>query len=168
MRPLHKRLTIVLALSFIVVYVASVYAVTVEVDNLRYWSSYTRKPITGYVQVRSAAVLTNSYVDTNVVRLDHFKNIALALDITKGSLTSIEYIVWWSKDGSTWYQEVTEAVGAGIITHTLAYYTKTLVGNERFFAPMPFLANYLKLQVKGTGTVTGSSCAIAVFGAYGG
>lgn len=142
------------------------FAAVVEVDNFRFKHPSRAQPITGFVELRADAVLTNAYVDTNVCRMDHYKNIAVAFDITKASLTSIEYIVWWSKDGTFWYREVTESVAAGVITHVPCYYTIALTGDAEVFASFPFYGNYVKLQVKGTGTVTGSSCKVSLFGSY--
>jgi hypothetical protein len=51
-----------------------------------------------------------------------------------------------------------------VITHAACNYTIALTGDIAIFAPVPFVANYIKLQVKGTGTVTGSACTIAIFG----
>jgi hypothetical protein len=161
----NSRLFIIIA---ILCTLCALYAISavVEVDNFRFKHPSRAQPITGFVKLRSAAVLTNAYVDTNVVRMDHYKNIAVAFDITKASLTSMEYIVWWSKDGTFWYREVTESVAAGVITHVPCYYTIALTGDAEVFASFPFYGNYVKLQVKGTGTVTGSSCKVSLFGSY--
>lgn len=157
---------IVLVLGIILFLGFFAYAAVVEVDNYRFKHPSRAQPITGFVCLRSAAELTNAYVDTDAVKMDHYKHIAVAFDITKSSLTSLEYMVWWSKDGEFWYREVTESVAAGVITHVPCYYTMTLTGDTRAFASFPFYGNYVKLQVKGTGTVAGSSCTASLFGSY--
>lgn len=114
--------------------------------------------------VRPAAALTGSYVDTRIFDAAGYTGIGLLFDITQGSLTSFEYKIWWSIDGNTWFQEATETIAASIITDTAAYYTIALSADVRYFKVVPCYVKYVKLQVKGTGTVAGSSCTIKVIG----
>ena len=157
-----------LALVILLVCVGIVLPAKVDFVHFRRINTNQPYPQAGYVELRDSSdgALTTSYVDTDYVRVDWYTQIALAFDITQGGLTSFEYKMWWSKDGTNWFQECTETVAAGIITQNPSYYTVTLTGDIAWFAPVPFAANYLKLQVKGTGTVTGSDCKVAVFGHY--
>ena len=141
-------------------------AAFVEMDHFRRINPNQPYPQFGYVELRNVAdgALTGSYVDTDHTRVDYYTQIALALDITQGGLTSLEYIIWWSKDGTNWFQEVTETVAASVITHVACNYTIALTGDIAIYAPVPFVANYIKVQVKGTGTVTGSAVIVAIFG----
>lgn len=155
---------IALSILLVILFVGPLIAQTVYRYN-----HYTRGSgvaITGYANIRDAAVLTTSYVDTESVAFDQFKEICLLFDITKGSLTSFEYKVWISKDGYNWFQEATESVTAGIITDTPAYYTITLSTDVAYYKVIPFNGRWIKLQVKGTGTVTGSSCSVELLGSY--
>lgn len=120
----------------------------------------------GYATLRAATILTTSYVETDEVDLTDFTQIGIMFDLTQGSLTSFEYKVWQSIDGTTWFQEASESVGAGVITDTPAYYTYAFTTSDPYYKLVPFLGRYLKLEVKGTGTVTGSSCAVDVMGVY--
>ena len=147
-------------------FVGIVLAAEVDFTHFRRINPNQPFPQAGYVELRESGALTNSYVDTHYTRVDWYTQIALAFDITQGSITSFEYKVWWSKDGTNWYQECTETVAAGIITQTPAYYTVAISGDTAWYAPVPFAANYIKLQVKATGTVTGSDCKVAIFGHY--
>jgi hypothetical protein len=162
----HPAISIIFLIVVCSLFCYAAYAAVVYVDHYKKHEPFRDYPIAGYTDIRDAVVLTNSYVDTNVVRMADYNNIGIALDITQGSLTSVEYKIFWSKDGTNWYQEVTESVAAGVITHVPAYYTVALTGDTAFYAIVPFYANYFKMQVKGTGTVTGSLCQIAVFGSY--
>lgn len=123
-------------------------------------------PIAGGNFIRTATALTTSYVDTDFIRMDDFKSVALMFSIVKGSLTSFQYRVWQSADGVTWYQEATESIAAGIITDAEAYYTHTIAADVNYFKTIPFNATYMKLDVKGTGTVTGNTLSVKVLGRY--
>lgn len=136
-----------------------------DIDHVRSVSPFADTVLRGYRVMRPAAVLTNSYVDTEVIRLDWYNSFALKFKVVQGSLTSIEYQVYWSEDAETWYQEVTESVSAGNISHTPATYNLVLTGDQNIFVPLPFYDSFIKIKVKGTGTVTGSSCAIGISGA---
>lgn len=126
------------------------------------------QPIKSQFTLRSAAVLTNAYVDTDFVRLSGYTNILLAFDVTQGSLTSFEYKVWMSHDNVNWFVEATETVAATVITDSEAYYTISLSADVKYYKIIPMYGTYLKLQVKGTGTATGSSCAVYAMGVGGG
>lgn len=119
----------------------------------------------GYVTIRAAAILTTSYVATLVLEKVPHSRVVLAFDITQGSLTSFEYTVWCSHDGTTWFQEASESVGIGVITDRVHNYTIALSGNIKFYKVIPLRTAYMRLEVKGTGTATGSSCTIYVMGA---
>ena len=122
--------------------------------------------ITGYVNLRTSAVLTTGYVNTTAAKFDQYKQLCIMFDITQGGLTSFEYKVWISKDGYNWYQEATESVASGVITDTPCYYTCALSADVAYYKVIPFNGRWIKLQVKGTGTVTGSSCSVQLMGAY--
>ncbi len=122
--------------------------------------------VTGYANLRNATILTTSYVDTESVEFDQFKEICLLFDIVKGSLTSFEYKVFISNNGVDWFQEATESIASGIITDVPAYGTVTLATDVAYYKIMPFNGRHIKLQVKGTGTATGSSCSVELLGSY--
>ena len=137
----------------------------VPVNDYYYRPAYGT-PISFFKVIRPAAILTNAYVDTNTLDLKAFTSIALNFSLTKGSLTSFQYIIYISDDLTTWYQEATETVAASVITDTANSYTYVLSGNQNYFKVVPIRSRYIKLAVKGTGTVTGSSCAVTVTGRY--
>jgi len=132
------------------------YAATVRIQE-RGSSVYTRQ---GHQTLREDAILTTSYVSSRDIRLTVYHDIGLFFELTKGSLTSFQYKVQWSHDGTTWFDEATETVSASSITDTVCSYTHTLAGDTNYYKPLPYRGNYLRVQVKGTGTVTGSSCAM--------
>ncbi len=120
----------------------------------------------GYATLRSAAVLTASHVETDFIDLADFTVAGIFFDITQGSLTSFQYKVWQSIDGTTWFQEGSESVGAGTITDYEHEYTKALATDVQYYKKIDVVGRYLKLEVKGTGTVAGSSCAVYATGVY--
>lgn len=111
--------------------------------------------------VRSAAILTTGYVAGTVVDTQGDYNQAIInVAFTIGSLTSAELKIEFSNDGTNYYQETNPSVSAGITTETLAAHTWTATGNYRI--PVPILDRYIKISIKGTGTVTSSSAAVTV------
>ena len=115
--------------------------------------------------LRAAAALTTSYVTaTDDAAMRGYDVVRLFFDITKGSLTSFQYRVWSSHDGVNWFQEANESVAATVITDSVHNYTMVLGANVKYFKDIPIYGVYLRVDVKGTGTVTGSSCAIYIMG----
>jgi len=119
------------------------------------------------VTVRSAAVLTNSYVAGTVIGLssdpasDHNElrnQLILLVDFTLGSLTTAEIKVEFSPDNSTWFQEVFGSISGGTETDTLGIHQIATTGLYRI--PIQTKDRFIKVSAKGTGTVTNSSMAI--------
>lgn len=109
--------------------------------------------------VRSAAALTTSYVAGAVLDLSSKYNKAVVLaDFTKGSLTTAEIKIEFSPDNSNWYQEVASSTTGGTITDTLAEHQIEATGKYRL--PIMIADRYMRVSVKGTGTVTDSSMAV--------
>jgi len=128
---------------------------------------YLSTPISFVAIARTAAALTTSYVETNSVPISGFKSIIIEISVTKGSLTSFEMQLFVSDDNSTFYQETTEAVSGGTITLSDGVYSKSLSSaTENFFVKLTINSEYVMFKVKGTGTATGSSCAMKVVGRY--
>lgn len=114
-----------------------------------------------YVQkaVRTAAILTNSYVAGTVLENTHnYNQLIVLVDFTKGSLTSGEIKVEFSPDGTTYYQETFQAVSAGVATESLGTHTFAATGKYRISIPVK--DKYIKISANGTGTVTSSEMAV--------
>ena len=108
--------------------------------------------------LRSAAVLTTDYVNSNSVLVEHYDKASLLIAFTKGSLTSCEMQVQFSPDDVTWYTETDAAYdGHSVIEHVF-----TVSGN--YILGVDLADKYMRIRAKGTGTVTGSSLAIAISG----
>jgi hypothetical protein len=124
------------------------------------------------VTVRTAAILTDSYVAGTVIggettgeksKPNEYNQLILYVAFTIGSLTSAQIKVEFSNDNSTYYQETAMSISGGTVTDTLAAHTIAATGNYRIAIPMN--DRYVKISAKGTGTVTGSSMGIkAVLG----
>ena len=113
--------------------------------------------------IRSSAVLTGSYVAATVVGpeglapdIDPVNNnqLGLLVNFTIGDLTSAELKVEFSDDGSTYYQETASSVSGDTSTETLVEHSFASTGNYRLL--IPIVDRYIKVSVKGTGTVTSS------------
>ena len=109
--------------------------------------------------VRSAAILTTSYVAGTVIsNVAHNDQLMLYISFTIGSLTSLQLKIEFSYDGVTYYQETNGSGSGQTITQTLAEHTWAATGNYRI--PVPIKDRYIKISAKGTGTVTNSSLTI--------
>lgn len=114
--------------------------------------------------IRDSAILTNSYVAADVrgladsLILTDKNQVLLLVDFTKGSLTSMELKVDFSFDGVTYFQETSLDISSGTGTVNLFEYTFTATGKYRIAVPIK--DRYMKVSVKGTGTVTSSLCQI--------
>lgn len=121
--------------------------------------------------IRAAAVLTDSYVAATVLgdesispsKVQLYNQLMLDLTIVKGSLTSIEVKVEFSPDNINWYQEGVEEIDEGIATlrplvHSIP--AADLATSQKIRLPIRINDRYIKVSVKGTGTVTDSSVAI--------
>lgn len=116
--------------------------------------------------VRESAVLTTSYVAGTVLgpvnepgRSPSENNqLLLYVNFTKGSITSIELKVEFSEDGTTYYQQTLTSESGGTSSITLGFHTTTVGGKYRL--AIPISDNYIKVSVKGTGTLTNSLAAI--------
>ena len=147
----------------LVILVTAAYAAQVNLRSLELRGG-TTMPVMIDGTLRESAILTTSYVATNFARTAHVQDIGLWFDLEQGSLTSFQYKVQWSRDSNIWFDEVTESVLSGIITDATLYYTLTFGGDVRLYKPLPVRAPYIRMAVKGTGTVTGSTCAVYITG----
>lgn len=111
--------------------------------------------------VRSAAILTNSFVAGTTIENTHMENqIIVLVQFTIGSLTSAEIKVEFSPENSTFYQETFGAVSGATETDVLGEHTITATGNYRI--PVAAKDRFIKISAKGTGTVTSSSMTLEV------
>ena len=109
--------------------------------------------------IRSAAILTGSYVaGTSVILEGKYNKATVLLDFTKGSLTTAEIKFEFSGDGTNWYQEVASSTTSGTTTDTLVEHQISATGKYRL--PVNVTDRYMRASVKGTGTATSSSMAI--------
>ncbi len=118
-------------------------------------------------RVRSSLILTGAYVSTDYLVTKGHTDLGVFIEVTKGSLTDIDFRFWFSFDGVDWFQEVSESVSAGTITVVPVKYTIDVSGlgaTTRIYTIVPIRADYFKLDIKGQGTVTGSLCEINFVG----
>ncbi len=109
--------------------------------------------------VRTAAILTNSYVaGTDLTAITRFNQMVILIDLTLGSLTSAELKVEFSSNGTDFFQETSSAIAGGIDSVTPLAHQMSTTGLQTL--NIPILANHIRISIKGTGTVTGSSAAI--------
>jgi len=116
-----------------------------------------------YVSVRTAAILTGSYVAGTVIGLDgalisNQNQLIVYADFTIGSLTDCQIKVEFSPDNSTYYQETFSAISGGTSTESLGVHKLAATGKYRI--AIPIKDKFVKISAIGTGTVTSSSLAI--------
>lgn len=126
-----------------------------------------------YYNVRTAAILTNSYVAGNIIGNTtdfaalggvHLQNqLVLLVNFTIGSLTSASIKIEFSPDNTSYYQEASSSIAAGTDTVSLLVHTLTASGLYRL--AIPIKDRFIKVSAVGTGTLTNSTMTInAVFG----
>jgi len=115
-------------------------------------------------EIRSAAILTASYVAADVLwvddnnRIQELNQSVLFIDLTIWSLTSMELKLEYSDNGIDFYQQTFLAIDGGTATASLWEYTFTTTG--QYEIANPFKAQYVRASVKWTWTATWSSCTI--------
>lgn len=164
-KPIVKVALIVLILLMVatVVYSAVVYP---TVMKRHYTASMSGIDVESRVKLRTDAILTTSYVLTDEARMSGYQSVSIYFNLTQGSLTSFQYRVQWSHNGVDWFDEVTETAVAGVVTDTVLAYTYVFTGTDDYYKPLPYGGAYIRLAVKGTGTVTSSACEVYVYGGY--
>lgn len=132
--------------------------------------------------IRSAAILTTAYVVGNVIGqvpsdlvsnppdpvyvagpVGLLNQLILYVDFTLGSLTSAQLIVEFNNDPTDvngWYQETIDDIASstGIVTQRNTVRTFAATGKYRI--PIKTNDQYIRVSIKGTGTVTSSSAKI--------
>lgn len=122
------------------------------------------------ISFRDAAIVTTSYVTAaasnpedadDAVDIYGYNQLVLYVPITIGSLDSVEIKIELSPDnGSNWFQETTDASpSSGAIVESVVIRQFTASGNYRI--PIPISDRRVRVSVKGTGTVTGSSVGVS-------
>jgi hypothetical protein len=114
--------------------------------------------------LRADAELKATYQDTDRIDASAFTELNFLFKITKASLTSWQWKLYWSDNESDWYPVLGESVGLGTTTVAAQEYSTT--EDENLCWCVRVKARYAKLQVKGTGTVAGSSLGVKVTGRY--
>jgi len=164
MKRFYSNKYVWFAVALFVILGGIAYAALVRPNTLHNLDYFGSEPFKSQAVMRSSLILTNSYVATDVIDIKQGSAIQLMFDVTKGSLTSFQYKVYMSYDNNNWFLEATETVAASTITDSEANYTIALSGNVKYFKIIPAYGTYIKLEVKGTGTVTGNLCAVYIMG----
>lgn len=121
-----------------------------------------------FQSIRAALILTGSYVAGTVLDYSNTNpalrnQLNILLDLTIGSLTSAQLKVEYSNDGSDYYQETFMDVSGATATCSLGEYS--FAGTGKYTISIPIKASYIRISLKGTGTLTGSSAKVgAVIG----
>lgn len=112
-----------------------------------------------FKNVRTAAILTGSYVAGTVLENAHnYNQLVVLVSFTIGSLTTAEIKVEFSPDNSTWYQETFGSVSSG--TDTLTVGEHSIGATGKFRIPVAIKDRYIRISAKGTGTATSSTMTI--------
>lgn len=124
-----------------------------------------RRVLRARAEVRAAAVLTGSYVASNHMDISRFREAIVFFDVTQGSLTSVEYRIEQSFDnGSTWFKIGAESITLSTIEEGQPDYQRTLAADEKWYKVFPAIGEHIRVQIKGTGTATGSSATVTIVG----
>jgi len=105
--------------------------------------------------IRASLILTDTYVVGTVLDLaSKYNKIALLLDFSKGSLTTAEIKIEFSPDNTNWYQETSSVITSGVSADVLTSHQIDTTGKYRLLVPT--VDRYMRVSVKGTGTMTNS------------
>lgn len=148
------------------------------------------KSISPAINVRTAAILTNSYVVDTVIKdvqtyptvnpadganpvavnkgysVQEANELKLFCKFTIGSLTSLEVLVEESVNGVDFYPVTSQSVDttASVIKLYPGPYQRLTTGD--FSISLPITCKYIRVSSHGTGTVTTSSLAITAYLMY--
>lgn len=115
--------------------------------------------------IRAAAILTTSYVASDPVDGGNSSLVTFYFTYTKGSLTNLKLQFERSADGVAWFPVTAVKYAdpvSGAVAATLGVVEYTYEGTGNFEVSLGCGGEQLRVQAKGTGTVTGSSLAIQV------
>jgi len=98
----------------------------------------------------------NEYIDAH-----DCNKLVLYFDVTLGSATLIEVKIFFSDDTATWHQRTSEALVGGV--NTLAVYYESMAAAGQYRLPITIMDRYIKVQVRATGNVAGSSLTAKAF-----
>jgi hypothetical protein len=111
------------------------------------------------VPIRTALIPTDTYVACTVIdNADAYNQLDALVTWVKGGATSCEVKVEFSVDGTNYFREANATVTAGSTALVVNEYTFTTAGNYRI--QVPISARFVKVSVKGTGTLTTSTVAV--------
>jgi len=119
------------------------------------------RPKKEWAILREADILTASYVASDHMLVENFSDVCLLFEYTQGSLTSLEYIVEHSMDDTVWLNEG-QIEPAEPIVDTAPNHT--FADDDNYGLVFPVLAKFVRVRVKGTGTLTGSSLKVTAVG----
>ena len=107
------------------------------------------------------AILSTGTEDNVYFDAKDCNKLMLYFDTTLGSATLIEVKIFFSDDATTWYQRTSEALVGGV--NTLAVYYESMTASGQYRLPITIMDRYVKVQVRATGTVTGSNLTAKAF-----
>jgi hypothetical protein len=121
-----------------------------------------------YALVRTdESELTDEYVETDYVDMSEFDKIVVGFSVVPEGMDSINYKIYGSYDGTTWFLETTEIVASGSITEVPCEYNTPMVSEiEPWHVTIPFQHKFAKVAVKGSGVLDDTSCEIYIGGVY--
>lgn len=96
-----------------------------------------------------------------------YDQLVFYISVTKASLTSVEFKIEFSMDNVTWVQESVESYSGGTATdiqleHTILMANQSLAVQAYRYA-LPIGDRYVRISVKGTGTLTASAVSVEAF-----
>lgn len=117
--------------------------------------------------IRNAAILTTDWVAGTVQNVSQYGQLCININFTKGDLTDMLLKIETSDaSAGTYFAEAVEATsGDGYADISTKIWRFATSGS--YAIRLPINAKYIKISVKGEGTVTGSSCAITLAGGWG-
>lgn len=127
--------------------------------------------------IRSAAILTTGYIAGPIIGdtapnpneqyfvgpTGLYNQLILYVDFTLGSLTTAELIIEFSDQvgaNADWYQETEDDLTDSTGINTERNMTRQFAATGKYRIPVKVNDNFMRVSVKGTGDVTGSSMKV--------
>lgn len=136
--------------------------------------SYKAQTAIDAITLRSAAVLTTSYVIPSRplpdgtttqagINIADWNQLVLYVQATLGSATDIRIRVEYSPDNSTWFAQTALDIGtpaSSLVDGDLARVEYVIESTDNFVLPIPAAYRYMRIQCKATASGSGTSLTV--------
>lgn len=114
----------------------------------------------GHHTLRAAAAPTGSYVDTDYARVQVGRILTLLFTATWASVTSYDYYVEWSFDGTNWFRSINSSASGATNTITANSNRFAISAAAKWADTMQVQAPYVRVALKANGVIGSETIAV--------